>query len=221
LVSSIRKQKGRSQLFYGQYQYSVSFYVRGAHTLRSLDRKKSIHHINWQRRNHKVYSWSIVLDQCDEVNLLSLLDWLILNRSRMRLSFYSDTVTMYTSDRDLLDDVERLSRSNFGFIRSLQFSEAVVDLPQGTIRLRNSRFQYRIYLRERHNTEQQKESLRTWLQAQDSNSYHINPNFDEMLSEPRYMWTRNSFFVDYTDPKFGTMLHLLVPVRKTLAIVNQ
>jgi hypothetical protein len=220
LVSSIRKQKGRSQLFYGQYQYSVSFYVRGAHTLRSLDRKKSIHHINWQR-DHKAYSWSTVLDQCDEVNLLSLLDWLILNRSRMRLSFYSDTVTMYTSDRDLLDDVERLSRSNFGFIRSLQFSEAVVDLPQGTIRLRNSRFQYRIYLRERHNTEQQKECLRAWLQAQDSNSYHINPNFDEMLSEPRRMWTRNSFFVDYTDPKFGTMLHLLVPVRKTLTIVTQ
>ena len=220
MVSSIRKQKGRSQLFYGQYQYSASFYVRGAHTLRSLDRKKSIHHINYQR-DHKAYSWSIVLDQCDEVNLLSLLDWLILNRSRMRLSFYSDTVTMYTSDRDLLDDVERLSRSNFGFIRSLQFSEAVVDLPQGTIRRSNSRFQYRIYLRERHNTEQQKESLRTWLQAQDSNSYHINPNFDGMLSEPRRMWTRNSFFVDYTDPKFGTMLHLLVPVRKTLTIVNQ
>ena len=220
MVSSIRKQKGRSQLFYSQYQYSVSFYVRGAHTLRSLDRKKSIHHINWQR-SHKAYSWSTVLDQFDEVNLLSLLDWLILNRSRMRLGFYGDTVTMYTSDRDLLDDVERLSRSNFGFIRSLQFSEAVVDLPQGTIRLRNSRFQYRIYLRERHNTEQQKESLRTWLQAQDSNSYHINPNFDKMLLEPRYMWTRNSFFVDYTDPKFGTMLHLLVPVRKTLAIVNQ
>jgi len=220
LVSSIRKQKGRSQLFYGQYQYSVSFYVRGAHTLRSLDRKKSIHHIGWQR-NHKAYSWSTVLDQCDEVNLLSLLDWLILNRSRMRLSFYGDTVTMYTSDRDLLDDVERLSRSNFGFIRSLQFSEAVVDLPQGTIRRSNSQFQYRIYLRERHNTEQQKESLRTWLQAQDSNSYHINPNFDKMLLEPRYMWTRNSFFVDYMDPKFGTMLHLLVPVRKTLAIVNQ
>ena len=217
----IQKRAGRDRLFYNQYRWSINFTTPGAYYIRSLDEKKSRELIRWHREHPGIHGIYHHATPQQEQNLMRLLAWLQSNRHRMRIMTCWSDVSLFTNDLELLGEIEMLSQDQFSFIRYLRFSEAIVDQPEGTLLRRNSPFRYRSYLRERCNTDQQKAAMRDWLGAQDTCTYKINPSLRFMLDSATWLWTRNSYFVDYSDPRFGTMLRMVMPVRKTLDIRNQ
>ena len=177
--------------------------------------------MRWHRDNPGIYGVYHHVGSQQEQNLMRLLAWLRTNRHRMRIMICWSDVSLFTNDLELLGEFQTLSQDQFKAIRGMRFSEAIVDQPEGTLLRRNSPFRYRSYLRERCNTDQQKAAMRDWLQAQDACTYKINPSLRYMLDSATWLWTRNSYFVDYSDPRFGTMLRMVMPVRKTLDIRNQ
>lgn len=215
---NIQKRSGRNRLFYNQYTWCINFSVPGAYFIRSMDEKKSKRIIQWHHDHPSIHGIYLGITALQEHNLMMLLHWFQNNQHRLRITICWSDVSLFTNDRDLLDELHMLSKDKLSFINYLRFSEAVVDMPPRSILRSRSRFRYRSYLREKRVTQEQKDTLRAWLQSQPSDHYQINPAFDKMLAATKWQWYRNSYFVDYKDLSFGTMLSLIVPVRETLSI---
>jgi hypothetical protein len=212
----ITARGGRNRLFYNQYRWCINFTVPGSHCISSLDTKKNMQSIDFYMVHSGFYR---SITPQDKINLMTLLAWLQSRRDSMRTMMYHSEVSLFTNDRDLLDQIQlAVTDGTLGFLRYLKFSEAVIDMPPKSILRSRSRFRYRSYLREKRVTPEQKATFRAWLQNQPSDQYQINPAFNEMLGATKWQWYRNSYFVDYKDLSFGTMLSLIVPVRETLSI---
>jgi hypothetical protein len=234
LIKKIQPFKSvtKDRLFYDKFDYCLSFHLDEANCLRELShdnidelikRRQAWREIAQQRwttgkQGHKIPSivgrrWRPITDKTLE-DLHSLAQVLITASVDFKLVVSVDLGYVYTSDLLLLDQVDQLD-----FLRHKFYTQARVDRPKDTIKLKNPQHQYRSYLKMIKLTAQQKHNLVKFLQNQNA-SVRLSPALLGWMQQPLNR-TQDYFFIDHESTAWLTMLYLVHPgiIRKTMHII--
>ena len=229
-------EKDRGSKFYNQYEWAVSWSQKFISVLRyGLDDfriEKALADARYWERQRWKNGWnhhsknnfddifrseitSTVVDNIYQTrNLLAGAD------TKRMISM--DRITVYTSDPALRDQMV-----NHGLtLGSVYVSHANVIYPPDTVVLKNPRYKYRTYLRSREVSDQNIEILKNWLLAQQE-EISASPGIKSFIHSRKSRWyspnnwTADYFFFDHNDPKYVTMLRMVLPVaiRKTVPII--
>lgn len=214
------KQKQRTQLFFGKWQYCFRIKMDRPYMLRDCLTKNTLtieqkHHLinsrvnTYSRSAKPLYTRSsnfaqklTVLLEPSLEQFFCVIDWSRLN--------------IYCNDLSLVADIENL-------MLNLEFSKHDMQLiscklvgTPGAIILRESKFKYRTYLR----TAGSKASVSVckWLQNQ-GDTIGLAPSLQQRLQDPDAGLLRHHYF-DHNDPKILSFLDLVQPksYRKTYKI---
>lgn len=219
----------RTSLWFGQYDWCIRFFMPESFVLRKLDHDY-IDHVIQRRRDWAMkisgrtsqpgswmHAWTKV-DITDQqvADLHRLCDFLLADQRPRKMTITGDWIYLYTTDASLISDIralDYLDDTRMAVHRAQQ-----VGTP-GTVRLRHARNSYRSYFRHIVLSEQQKTSLRQFLEAQEN--LRLSPALDEALSLAHTKRVFDYYFVDHNDSGVITMLNLIVPgiVRRTIPIV--
>lgn len=210
----------RAQPWFGRYSLCGHLQVRWAYALRGLDHAHIDRVIDYRRQwtdiriNHGG-SWrsessaGIGIPQQDDLH--SLCDFLLTETDR-KLVVESDRVSVYTNNHNFL---ERLARFPVG--RFLWIAEIELAGEPGAVNLRSSTYQWRTYFRTQQIENQQRHSLRSYLDSQPD--IRIGPSLRYALDN-EYQKLHDFHFIDHNDHAVITMMSLIRPglIRKTLPI---
>jgi len=235
LINSNLKFKNtiKDRLFYDRFQYCITFNLDEVSCLRELshahvdqmiERRKQWREIAQQRWvNGKQGSkstillgrrWKDIIPETIE-NLHILADLLLTSTSDYKLVVSVDQGWIYSNDLDLIDRVDQMP-----CLRYKQYSQAIIDRPKNTVKLKKSQYQYRSYLRSVKLTVEQKNQLAQFLENQQTNA-RLSPALLPWL-QTNFNRTQDYFFIDYHIPQWLTMLALVHPglIRKTVQIIT-
>ena len=121
---------------------------------------------------------------------------------------------IYTNDVKLLEQVSELN-----FLICKAYTEAVVDRPKNTIKLKDPKHRYRSYLRSVKLTDEEKTQLCNFFTNQQSHA-RMGPALLNWMDE-RWHRTQDYFFIDHDDKSWLVMLSLIKPgmIRKTVNLI--
>jgi hypothetical protein len=222
----------KDRLFYNRFEYAIGFIVDEASALRDLDhdeidrtmvRRRDWIEIAQQRWNtgKKILGKHNILGRrrkeitSDTVkNLHSLAELLLTTTADYKLVVSINQGHVYTNDLELIEQLNQ-----FDFLTNKYFTQAQVDRPENTIRLKNSQHQYRSYFKIAKLTAIQKDQLMDFLWNQ-KDWIRISPALQRWIDQP-FNRTQDYFFVDYNNSSWLTMLALVNPglIRKTMQII--
>jgi len=164
------RSESRSSLYYNAYEYAMTWQQDEIGCIRSLEQKKMLSHIRMrmdyeQRRNslYKPYGEkfeSKFTTRCRD-NLEGMRALLVADTQPKKMVFFHNFITVYTNNLGLHG---RLMACDW--IESVDLKRAELDLPPGTILLKNPQYQYRTYFRGRSLGKQQKARLTAWVTTQ-------------------------------------------------------
>ena len=207
----------RNQLFFGQYQYCISFYLQNANVLRILDPikiLKSIHYRNqWAPSAHSRQRIAEITEQSQH-DLIQVCDYLLARPNPFKRTVSTHDMYVYTNhpaDFANLNGVGGLVVTNRTQVR--------VSLQPDAVTLKNPRHTYRTFFRERWLKDHELRNIREYFQAR-PDQFRLSPGF-EMLVTGRRMWLMGNYFVDHNEPQADFLINMAVPgiVKKTLPIV--
>jgi len=223
-------------LFYDRFQYCISFGLQESSCLRDQDldcariremieRRKQWREVaqeRWITLNKKTgahqtiltHRWNEITEEVEQ-NLYDFADILRNSGADLKLVVSTNYGWVYTNDLALIDQLKSLR-----MLTGKRYSEAVVDRPKNTIRLKNPRHRFRSYLKITKITEQQKNNLINFLTNQQP-SIRISPALAEWTIGSFHR-TQDYFFVDHNEMSWLTMLALVHPgiIRKTQQIIQ-
>ena len=220
----------KDRRFYNRFQYCIGFHLDEVSCLRELDheyidaileRRKQWREVSLQRWTHAKTSGKTILtrrwrDITDETasDLHTLADLLLTTAHDFKLVTSVSDAWVYTNNTELIEQVSQLP-----FIRRQQLSQAVVDRPANTIRLKNPRHNTRAYFRNIKITPQQKTQLCNFF-ANQADDIRTSPALVPWLANPFHR-TQDYFFIDFTGEAWLVMLALIHPglIRKTVSII--
>lgn len=223
------KRVVKDRLFYNRFEYSIGFHVDEASCLRELSHKNIDdmieRRIMWRQvaqervKNNKSSPYTILTRRHREItdktisDLHELANLLLNTTSDFKLVVSINEGHVYTNDLLLIDQLDNLS----GLIHK-EYNQAVIGRPKDTVRLKNSQYQYRSYLKRTKITSEQKDHLMNFLNMQ---NVRISPALTEWLKQPFYR-TQDYFFIDHGEMSWLTMLSLVRPglIRKTQEIIQ-
>ena len=106
----------------------------------------------------------------------------------------------------------------FDFLTKKYYSQAKVDRPKNTIKLKNPKHQFRSYFKITKLTDVQKTHLTGFLLNQ--KTVRLSPALDEWIVGA-FNRTQDYFFIDHNEMSWLTMLSLVRPglIRKTQQII--
>lgn len=227
----------KDRLFYDRFQYCISFGLTEISCLREqdldctrirgmLDRRRAwretaqerwatLHKNNSSQQTlltHRV--WNEITDEVEQ-NLYDFADTLRNSGTDFKLVVSANCGWVYTNSVGLISQLKPMR-----MLTGKKYSEAVVDRPKNTIRLKNPRHQYRSYFKITKITNQQKDMLINFLNNQQS-SIRISPALTEWTNSAFHR-TQDYFFVDHNEMSWLTMLSLVHPgiIRKTQQIIQ-
>jgi hypothetical protein len=162
----------------------------------------------WQAKYHQP-----ITDTTHE-NLANLLDVLLINRDRYKITLSGDWGYLYTSDTALLHTVESLD-----FASQISLRRCQVNRPKNSIKLRKSQHQYRSYLRNRNLTQQQRTFVCNWLINQ--THMRMGPALKAWIKDNSNI-VQDYYFFDHNDMADLAMLNLVHPglVRRTMTLIS-
>jgi len=214
----------RSSLYYNQYEWCITINVSEASCLRYLGTaqfESAIRNAKHWRENDRWTdrAWSIT----KETALRETREVLLAETEQFKTVVSFMTVCVYTNHRGLADRL--VSLGNDG-VRVRMVRQAVLTKPANVVQLRESKYAYRTYFKERKYSLDQRhmlanflnarkdtlrpcDSLMSWLTSGVSAGFVLNRNY-----------SRAHYFVDHDHPNEGTMISLVMPgiVRKTMPI---
>lgn len=142
-------------------------------------------------------------------------DILIKTKEDYKFNTSYRTMWLYTNSEDLINQLTKLE-----FISKIKVSEAVVNRPRGTVKLKNPQHTHRSYFRFLRPTVDDRRRIVNFLTTHES---HIktSPALSRYLLLDSFPFILEYFFIDYTGESWVTMLTLLHPglIRKTLSII--
>jgi hypothetical protein len=150
-------------------------------------------------------------------NLHTFCDFLLAFKDEFKLVIAGGNwLTIYTNNLQLLDALDSID-----YIDNKDYRKVLIDRPRDTIKLKNPIHTYRSYFKETAFTEQQKDTLKNFLSAQED-SIRVSPGLVYWLQSDRSNYCMSYLFVDYSNDHWITMLSLVHPglVRKTLKIIQ-
>ena len=214
----------KDQLFYNQYEYCFGFGLAEANVMRGLDHKlidsRLDQRIEWREvaRRRWQSTLSIGLNPITEQvreDLHTVCNLLVDKTCKLVVS--TNFGWVYTNDLNLIDQLRPVR-----CLTNKTYTQAVVNRPKNTIRLKNSSHKYRSYFCNIKLTSAEKDNLRNFFVNQQEH-VRTSPSFNRWLTEQPYMRTQDYFFIDYTGEQWLTMLALIRPglIRKTQTIITK
>ncbi len=220
----------KDRLFYDRYQYCISFHLDEVSCLRDLnhqyidiiiERRKTWREISlqrWANANHS--NKNIVTRRAKEItdenvaNLHNLTDVLLRSRVDFKLVTSVSSAWIYTNTTKLLEQVRELD-----YLICKTYTEAVINRPKNTIRLKDPKHQYRSYLRSVKLTDEEKTQLCNFFANQQGHA-RIGPALLKWMDE-RWYRTQDYFFIDHDEESWLVMLSLVKPgmIRKTVNLI--
>ena len=209
-------------MFYNQYEWCVTINVSEAHCLRVLEPARFESAIKNARYWAEKDVWTErTWSKTKETALRESRDVLLEETEPFKTVVSFNIVSIYTNNLGLADRFDRLGNDG---VRLSLVRRAVISKPAGVVQLRESRYAYRTYFRERKYTRDQKDLLLNFLNSRQAT---LRPCATLMwwLNYHGHSWqntdySRSHYFVDHDHPNEGTMLSLVMPgiVRKTMPI---
>jgi hypothetical protein len=190
------KKIKRDSLFFNEFQYQMRIGIRFSSVL------------------HSRYNWHKSNDEKDWNDLSEIYTSLVqflprLNGHKLVVGY--ETVYIYANDSQLLEELETAIGMVGRYNRTwVSYSEALVDRPVGTVRLKASNYKFRSYFRQTELTDTERTFLSNWLMNQ-GDQIRLSPNLGSWCQGNRDNRTYGNFFFDYNDPKLLSMLSLVRP----------
>ena len=213
----------RSSLYYDQYEWCMTINISEAPCLRYLDANKfesAIRNAKYWAENDKWTdrSWSVT----KETALRETRDVLLSETAPFKIVVSFNTVCIYTNRRRLVDQLVNLGNDGV-HIRLVR--QAVLTRPANVVQLRESKYAYRTYLRERRINLDQRNMLANFLNSR-RDTLRVSSALDNWVNGKfigyirNHSYSRAHYFVDHDHPNEGTMLSLVLPgiIRKTMPI---
>lgn len=228
------KPVAKDGLFYGQWQYCISFYLDEVSALKNLDHDYINALIERRRlwREIAPKRWSVsqipsipipsmnsnryrrqITEQTVE-NLHDLADILLKTTVPYKLVTSGHQGWLYSNSSRF---IKRLSKNNA--LLDQQYTEAVIDRPPNTLILQNPKHTHRTYLKSLKLTPYEKQNLSNFFVNQ-LGHIRTGPALSKWLVMPFHR-TQDYFFVDHDGEGWLIMLALVKSgiIRKTVKII--
>lgn len=152
----------------------------------------------------------------DELNILTVAEYFKQLKHDFKLVVTRNRLWLYANDPKVIKDLTALPGIDYP-----KCTEAVVDRPKNSIRIKNSPHEFRSYFRWKFLNDAEKSSLKQFLEAQ-KDYIRISPGLKRYLSGKKYLFLQEYYFIDYTGDQWLVMLSLINPgmLRKTVTIVT-
>ena len=225
----------KDRLFYNQFRYCVGFHLTEVSCLKHLDhayvdtvlarriewrdlhqqRQQSGHRIAGFPSIHTRLALRPVITESTAQNLHELIDVLLASTDPHKLVASVDRAWVYTNNLSLMNQLNQMTALENKF-----YTEAIIDRPAGTIKLKRSAYQQRSYFKTLKMTAHQKHQLAQFVENQQAH-IRVSPSLNEWLNDG-YLRTQDYFFIDHSGDSWLVMLALVQPgiIRKTLAIIT-
>jgi hypothetical protein len=212
--------ESRDRLYFDQWEYAFSFYLKEAHVLRRRDHKQFHNYID--NRRHWVQWQSRFTDGVVD-HLTTAFVYINNITQPFKLVVSGHWGTIYSNDPDL--STQMLAACDF--LHAARQKQAVVDLPRDTVFLLEPKHQIRSYFKAQMFPVTKIPALRDFFAAQEG---AITPspamkNFLRLTGRTwnGSHWIPDHYFVDYDNPTYATMLAMIMPraFRKTVSIAKR
>lgn len=211
----------KDRLFYDQYRYCMTGNLREAGCLRKLEHNAIDHVVTirreWVGRLHDYYSSNRTITDDNVQNLHAMCDVLIGTRHQHKLIIEHNLVRVYANNSQLFSEITQAVPGLY----SVNYTQAVIDRPRNSVKLKESAYTHRTYLRSVITTEQQKRSIGQFLSKQDN--IRLSPGLKQWALYANWRtWTESYYFVDHNDTAWMTMLGLIYPgmIKNTIQIIK-
>ena len=213
----------RSSLYYAQYEWCITMNISEASCLRYLEPGRfeaAIRNAKHWAENDKLTdrAWSVT----KETALRETRDLLLNETTPFKTVVSFMTVSVYTNHRDLADRLVTLGNDG---VRVRLVRQAVISRPANVVQLRESKYAYRTYFKERKYSLEQRLMLVNFLNARKDTLHPCGALVSWLTGQflgyvQNRSYSRSHYFVDHDHPNEGTMISLVMPgiVRKTMPI---
>jgi hypothetical protein len=212
------KTESRDRLYFDQWEYAFSFRLMEAHTLRVRDARKLNDYVSmrmgwshWQQR----YTARVVAD------LQTALTHINTIAEPFKLVVSGHWGTIYTNHVNLANDFV----SACPCVSQTRIKQAVVDRPRDTVLLMDPKHSIRSYFKSQWFPAAKISGLREFFAAQEGAIVPSQAMRDFLKStgQQHDHWFPNYYYVDYDDPRYATMLAMIMPrcFRKTMSVVQR
>ena len=217
------KTDDRSSLYYNQYEWCITMNISEASCLRYLEPGRfeaAIRNAQHWAENAKWTdrAWSVT----KETALRETREVLLAETAPFKTVISFMIVSVYTNHRDLADRLVALGNDG---VRVRLVRQAVISRPANVVQLRESKYAYRTYFKERKYTQEQRLMLANFLNSRKDTLHPCGSLMSWLTGQfPGYVlnlnYSRAHYFVDHDHPNEGTMISLVMPgiVRKTMPI---
>ena len=204
----------RNQLFFGQYQYCISFFLMNASVLRELDPIKILRSIQYRNQWAPTANYKQRIAEQEQHELIQVGDYLLARPHPFKRTVSTHVMYLYTNHPA---DFQNLN--GVGGLVVTNCTQVNVSLQPDAVTLKNPAHSYRTFFRERWLRDHELQNIRGYFQAR-PNQFRLSPGF-EMLVNGRRMWLMGNYFVDHNEPQADFLINMAIPgiVKKTLPIV--
>ena len=223
----------RATLYYGQYEFAVSWHQDEINCIRGLDAKhlqsnirarmefERKRHVDWQ--NRKSIPYESKFTRACRSNLESIRD-LLSKETQIKLVLTTHVATVYTNDIGIY---QRLAACSW--IKKFYVRQVKLDQVPGTVMLKNPQYQYRTYFRAIEVSEEQKKIMANWIKNQGTEiaaSPSVQCFFglqERQLRTWSSFYTAAHYYIDHNSLQYESMLSMICPgvIRKTMLIVQK
>jgi len=224
----------KDRLFYNRFEYNIGFQLDEASCLRDLSHAeisatierriewREIAQQRWSKTGQILGQRSLnvlgrrrkeITDATVE-NLHTLAEILLTATADYKLVVSANQGHVYTNNLELLAQIDQLD-----FLTHRYCSQAVVNRPKNTIKLKNSNHRYRSYFKITKLTSEKKDHLMDFLANQQT--IRKSPALQRWIDQP-FNRTQDYFFIDHSEMSWLTMFSLVCPglIRKTQEIIQ-
>lgn len=223
----------KDRLFYNKFQYCIGFYLAEVSCLKNLDhdyidmiltRRVEWRDLHRQRQKsaggkfptiNTRLAWRDEITETTKQDLHHLTDRLLNSPDEFKLVTSVNRAWVYTNSLNLLTELDQNSA-----LKNKFFTQAIINRPADTIKLKKSPYQQRSYFKVIKMTAQQKDTLQQFFVSQ-QDQIRLSPALKNWFDDA-YHRTQDYFFVDHRDNGWLVMLALVHGglIRKTLTIVQ-
>ena len=211
----------RKELYFGQWQYAVRFWLQHASFLRELDHASIDTMVQYRnswcqtKPAHSRITLPIIDDQQQKI-LHKVCDFLQSRSHSFKKIVSGHSISLYTNH---LADFQGLASISAGRIEKVD--RAVLTLAPDVVTLTNPQHCFRTYFRDRWISQDELEDLRRYFSTR-TDQFRLSPGFERVVAGHRVFLASNNF-VDHNEPNADLLISMVVPgvVRKTLPIVGR
>lgn len=218
------KTVGRDRAYFDTYQYCLRFRMPHLSCVREMDHDAIDEVINyrntWRERNPNFGgSWHARREPITEehrINCHAMCDFLQGQRD-YKIIISGDWGYLYTNDLAVIQTVEQIP-----FVQALNITQSVQTRPRDTLRILNSKHEFRTYFRPQRLEQTQRNSLVDFLRSQES--IRLSPSLNSFCvdDDKKHYYINENFFLDHDGMGIITMLGLVLPraTRKTVKLIR-